>query len=107
MEMVIGLVAEEYRILGIVLAALLGGGIMRVYVAGAEKEHLKAENTQLVIDTFERALIEARRQIGQLQVSVDECNHDRKVLHKELTALRREVALLRDSIDGGERPGAS
>lgn len=90
--------SEFFQLGGILIAAILGGGIVKIYTAQAEKDHLQAENTALIVSTFEKALVEARSQITVLARAADECEADRKLLHREVRMLRVEIAELKDRL---------
>ena len=94
----VGSAIEFYQLGGVAIAAILGGGIVKIYTAQAQKDHLQAENTALVVGTFERALIESRSQIERLTKWSEECEADRKDLHRQIRILRVEVAELKDAL---------
>ena len=94
----VGASIEFYQLVGVAVAAVLGGGIVKIYTAQAQKDHLQAENTALVVSTFERALIESRAQIERLTKWSEECEIDRKDLHRQIRILRVEIAELKDAL---------
>ena len=94
----VGASIEFYQLGGVFVAAILGGGIVKIYTAQAEKDHLQAENTSLIVSTFEKALVESRTQIDRLTKWSEECEADRKDLHRQIRILRVEIAELKDAL---------